>query len=366
MIPRLLSIALCAATMTSTIAAQASTLKFDTVDIDIGSIFQHETRVVEFPFVVEGEMPVRFYRDKTAEGGDFHTSCGCTAAYLRPDWLAVDGDLSTVENQRWDLALPMPAGARGTIIATFSGKGYSHAKESTIAIRGNMTNSPTILTVRANVLSIFEVRPAIVSFGVIEIGKLRAGLVTAESTVRCDDSFDISDWFLLPYGMTVEELGEPIVDDSGAMTRRLRFTLGKDTPLAAFNRQAEAHTSIDVNLAVVFTAQIVSPVVFNPVGRLSLGFPRAGEAISRTVSVDLQVADATLPMPSAILDGTIAAQMEVEVVAREAGKSYDVIVRTRKDSAPGKYQGKLRIEFPVGSGFAGHEMPVTIRIRKKG
>lgn len=365
MIPRLVSITLLSIAATTSVSAQASTLKFDSVEHDIGSIFQHETRVVEFPFVVDGESPVRFFRDNASLGVDFHTSCGCTDAYLRPDWLAVDGDLSTVADQRWDFALPMPAGARGTVIASFKGKGYSHTKESTIAIRGTMANTPLILTVRATVLSIFEVRPAIVAFGVVEVGRVRAGLVTTETSVRCDESFEVSDWYLLPNGMTVEELGEPSVDDSGGMTRRFRFTLGKDVPLGAWNRQASARTSIDVDLDVVFMAEIQSPVVFNPAGRLSLGFPRAGEIVARTVSIDLKVADATLPMPTAVLEGTIAAQMEVEVVAREVGKSYDVIVRTRKDGAPGKYQGKLRIEFPEGSGFAGHETPVTIRIRKK-
>lgn len=344
-------------------AAQRSALKFEVVERDIGTVFQHDKRQVEFPFTVEGATPVRFFPESKLV--DFHTSCGCTDAYLRPDWLAEDGDLSRLGEQRWDLSEPIPAGARGTIVASFQGKRYSNTKESTIAVRGTMSNTPVILTVRAQVEPVFRMRPAELALGKVPVGDVRAGKVSAETVVRCHEAFEILEWTLLPDGLRVEEVGEPEVDvESGAMSRRLRFTLSSALEPGPWNRGALATTSLDVDIDVLFSAEILAPVQFDPTTRLHFGFPRAGEVVSRTVAVDLQVEGATLPAPTAVLDGDVAAQMEIEVVAREAGKAYDVLVRTREDAAPGRYTGTLRVSFPEGSGFGGHALPVTITIRK--
>lgn len=345
--------------------AQRSTLEFSVVERDLGTIFQHQERQVEFPFTVKGESAVRFFAE--SKEIDFHTSCGCTNAYLRPDWLAEDGDLSTVEGQRWNLAKPIPAGAQGTVVATFKGERYSNTKESTIALRGTMANTPLILTVRAEVIPVFRLRPAQILLGQITQRDLRAGKIHGETVVHCHESFEILEWKQLPDGMTVEEVGEPTLDpESGAMSRSLRFTLGGGLKAGPWNKMALASTSMEIDLEVLFSAEVLSPVRFDPVNRLHFGFPRAGEVVQRTVSVDLQLEGETLPLPSATLEGTAAAQMEVEVVAREDGKAYDVHVRTREDAAPGRYTGTLRIAFPEGSDYAGHELPVSINIRKKG
>jgi hypothetical protein len=347
---------------TSAATAQAGRLVFEEEVKAIGTVYQHHEREVEFPFVVEGS-DVRL--DRYSAELDFHTSCGCTDAWVRADWLA-DEEGAGGEAPRWDIREPLPEGVRGTVVATFRGETWSRDKKSTILVRGNMEGGSVVLTIEAFVKRVFDVEPVLLDFGEILVAGLRAQDPSLEVAVTGKEAFAFEGWVGLPAGLTVEELGEPLLLKDGRMTRRLRFTLGGGTTPGSLTATASVETSLGLLLEIPVSARILPAVSFDPSRNLHFGFPRQGEVIERTVTVELQVDGARLPVPVVELGGALAGHMEVEVVARQAGRLYDVLVRNREDMPAGRFKGTLHIGFPADSGFAGHQMPVSITVRKQG
>ena len=344
-------------------AQEPGRLVFETKVRDLGTVYQHLERPVEFPFVGAGDTAVRLSRYSREE--EFHTSCGCTDAYVRADWLASEDDPKSEEELRWDLSKPIPAGSHGTVVATFRGESWSRSKKSTIMVRGSMADSPVILTIEAFVLRVFDTRPALVDFGdVLEAG-LRGSDPTVDLVVTGKEAFEIVRWAELPEGVAVAETAEPVLLDDGRMERSLRFTLTGGAQAGSLTTSARAETSLGFDFELPISAQVLSAVSVLPLRNLHFGFPTEGETVTRTVTIDLQVADAVLPMPVARLSGDVAGHMSVEVVAREAGRAYDVVVRSLEGMPAGRYKGTLSIDFPEGSGFSGHQMPVSITVRKQ-
>jgi len=358
----ILRTALAVLLVTSAAPAQAGRLAFEDTVQTIGTVYQHHEREVEFPFVVEGG-DVRLERYSAQQ--DFHTSCGCTDAWVRADWLA-DAEGASGEAPRWDIKKPLPEGVRGTVVATFRGETWSREKKSTILLRGNMDGGNVVLTIEAYVERVFEIEPVLLDFGEVLAAGLRAQDPSLEIAVTGKEAFEFENWVGLPAGLAVEELGEPRLLEDGRMTRRLRFTLGGGTNPGSLTATASVETSLGLLLELPVSARILPAVSFDPSRNLHFGFPRQGEVIERTVTVELQVAGARLPVPAVELDGVLAGHMDVEVVAREAGRLYDVVVRSREDMPAGRYKGTLHIGFPADSGFAGHQMPVSITVRKQG
>ncbi|MDP7063027.1 MAG: DUF1573 domain-containing protein, partial [Planctomycetota bacterium] len=104
-----------------------SDMRMQKLEINLGTVFQRISYDLEFPFDVNGPDPI------TIE--EIDTSCGCTSARIRPDW-APD-----FEGEFWPLEKPIPAGAKGAVVAIFDGSLYKEEKASTITIHGNFLSN---------------------------------------------------------------------------------------------------------------------------------------------------------------------------------------------------------------------------------
>ena len=337
-----------------------SRLVFETLERDLGVVFQDEDVPVEFPFRVDGPDPVVLLGHGSSD--NLPVSCGCTDAHVRPDWLGEAYDV-TIHGEAWDLDQPIPAGASGTVVATFHGNRYERIKKSTVTVRGNMQGGPYLLEVIADVKPVFQSRPTQIMFGKVLAGALRDKDPQVEVQVTAKQAFEVQRWKSLPLGVSVEEIGEPEALSDGRSLQTFRFTLGQEAKVGMLNAAALAETDIGSDYEIVMSAQVVGPVRFRPENRLMFGFWDAGAAQTRTVKVDLQVAGGSLPVPHVTLAGSIAAQLDVEVVTLREGASYEVRVTAGADTPPGSYDGTLTLDFG-DSDFPSQQLTVKAMVRE--
>jgi hypothetical protein len=342
------------------IGTSRSRLVFETVERDLGMVYQDEDVPVEFPFRVDGPDPVILVGQGL--GDHLPVSCGCTDAHVRPDWLGDAYDV-TIHGERWDLERPIPAGAEGTVVATFHGNRYERTKRSTVTVRGNMQGGPYLLEVIAHVKPVFESRPTQIMFGRALAGSLRASDPSVLVEVRAKDAFEVARWKNLPLGVAVEQVGEPQLEADGRTLQSFRFTLGPEAKVGMLNAAAIAETSLGADYEIVMSGQVVGPVRFRPENRLMFGFWDAGSAQTRTVKVDLQVTGGELPEPKVTLEGSLAEHCTVEIVEVRASESFEIRVTAGSDTPPGNYDGVLKMDFGDGA-FPSHQLTMRAVVRE--
>lgn len=339
-----------------------SKLVLETDDLDLGVIFQQHDVPVEVKFKVEGPDPVRIVGQGSSDG--LPVSCGCTSAYIRADWAAPSGETPDQEN-RWDLSQEIPAGAEGTVIATFHGNRYSRVKSAEITLRGNMANGPLIIGIKADVKPVYQTKPAQVMFGKVLAGALRESDPQTEVVVVAMRDFEVLRWKHLPAGVTAEVIGEAEALKDGRVQKRFRFTLGKSAPVGQMNGSALAETSLGFDFEVLLSGQVLGPVKYRPENRLMFGFWDQGEAKTRTVRIELQLPKGTMPEPIVSFEGGIADYLSASFVPAPGARTLDIKVTSSAEMPVGSYNGVMKIVYPEDSKLPPHQLTVKAIVREK-
>lgn len=336
---------------------QASRLVFEKVDIDLGEIYQFQNIPFEFPFQVEGGEPVIISR--------VESSCGCTDAAIRADWeVAAGADPKTAK--LYVYGREIPAGARGTVIGTFTPERRTGVKATHIQLFGNFANQPAKLDLHTVIRPLFDVKPSQVKFGDVLSGAT-TGAAPQEVRVVCRGPFDVVQWKRLPVGIKVEPVGAP--EATGYKTevaRRFLVTLAGDAPEGVMSTSCIAETSIKSDLEILVLANVIGPVNYTPPARLAFGMVPTGEERTRTIDIESSLASVVLPAPTVELAGEVQLVMQVSVETIEAGRFHRVRLTLPARSDAMILSGMLRLTYPDGSGIQTREFPITGRVVKSG
>jgi len=327
-----------------------SDLKFDALEINLGGVFQHHTYPLEFPFVVEGPDPVTLF--------ELDTSCGCTLAYVRPDW-----DLE-VEGEQWPLNKPIPAGARGAIAATFDAGRYKDDKASTITVRGDFLSRRITLSVKTFITPVFEMNPRIVQFGEVLSGTLRKENPSQVVKVTAMDAFKVSRWKRTPPGVLIEQMEglEKLAD--GRVVQSFKVIAGSDMTEGRMSSSFIGETDLGVELEFMVNADVLGAVKYAPSSRVAFGIFDYGSAKRRTIKIEATRGAIKLPIPTLEVVGDAAKVMHAELEIMTIDQHYSVKLSIGKDAPAGSYNGVLRLTYPEGSGLAQKEIRLNARIRQ--
>lgn len=326
-----------------------SDLKFDNLEVDLGSVYQHHTYPLEFFFVVDGPDPVLLT--------ELDTSCGCTEAYTRADW-----DLE-VEGKAWPLNKPIPAGSRGAIAATFDAGRYKDDKASTITVRGNFLSRRITLNVQTHIIPVFEMDPPIVQFGSILSGTLREGDPERIVRVTAMEDFKITRWKRTPPGVLIEQLEDIEYTDDGRVVRLFRVVAGADMTEGRMSSSFIGETSLGIELEFMVNAEVLGAVKYAPSSRVAFGIFDQGKAKRRTIKIEATRGAIKLPVPTLEILGDAGKVMQAELVTETVDQHYSVKLLIGEDAPAGSYNGVLRITYPEGSELAKKEIMLNARIR---
>jgi hypothetical protein len=326
-----------------------SDMQMEKYEIDLGTVYQRLSYDLEFPFVVNGP-------DSITLSAEPDTSCGCTVAYIRPDW---DPDF---EGDRWPIGEPIPAGARGTVIAVFDGSLYQEEKASTITIRGNFLSNKVTLGVKAFIEPIFKSSPAQVNFKDLQLLELSKEEAFKDVTVTAMKSFEVLRWVKATPGIRVEEIGEPETMEDGRMVRRFRISATAELPEGRLASSLIAETDLGENLEFRVAAVALGPVRYAP-QNMRLNFGIFDQGSSRTRALKLESTGLALPHPQFEVVGAASSVMTAALEVKEEGLHYAIKVTIGKDTPPGRYDGLLRVTYPEGSGIPSKEIVLSALVR---
>jgi hypothetical protein len=334
---------------------RASRMEFDTLRVELGEIYQFDVIPFEYPFHVAGDEPIVVTV--------LDPNCGCADIRIRAEW---DEGVELVDGEkRYVLGRPIPAGARGAVIGTFSAERRFGDKLTTIHVRGNFDGTPLKLELNTNIRRVFDVKPEQVRFGDVLAGTPGAAK-PVELRVVASAPFQIKSWRRMPVGLAIAPIGGQ--EGTGfreEVAQSFRVTLGADAPEGVYSTSAIAETSLGKDLEIMVQANIVGPVRCTPVQRLSFGIWDQGEERVRTIDVESSVENVRLPTPSVVLEGEAARTMNAAVEVLEEGRFFRVKVTVPADAAVGSYPGVLRLVFPADSGFHDKEFVLSARVREK-
>lgn len=326
-----------------------SDMQMEKYEIDLGTVYQRLSYDLEFPFVVNGPDPIVITEE-------LDTSCGCTIAYIRPDW---DSDF---EGDRWPIGKEIPAGARGTVVAVFDGSLYKEEKASTITVRGNFLSNKVTLGVKAFIEPIFKSSPAQVNFKELQLLELRKEEAFQDVTVTAMKPFEVLRWVKVTPGIRVEELGEAEVLKDGRMVRHFRVSATAYLPEGRLASALIAETDLGENLEFRVAAVALGPVRYAPqTMRLSFGIFDQGPSRSRVLKLYSTGLD--LPQPRFEIVGAADTVMTAELDVKEEGQRYVLKVTIGEGTPAGRYDGLLRVSYPEGSGIPPREVVLSALIR---
>lgn len=326
-----------------------SDMQMDKYEIDLGTVYQRLSYDLEFPFVVNGPDPIVITEK-------LDTSCGCTVAYIRPDW---DPDF---EGDHWPIGKEIPAGARGTVVAVFDGSLYQEEKASTITVRGNFLSNKVTLGVKAFIEPIFKSSPAQVNFKELQLIELSKQEASRDIRVTAMKPFEVLRWVKVTPGIRVEEIGEPEIIEEGRMVRNFRVSATAELPEGRLTSTLIAETDLGENLEFRVAAVALGPVRYAPqTMRLSFGIFDQGPSRSRALK--LYSTGLTLPQPSFEVVGAAATVMSAELQVNEEGKQYVIKVTIAEGTPAGRYDGLLRVSYPEGSDIPTKEVVLSALIR---
>jgi len=326
--------------------SSTSNIVFETKSVDLGKTYQKHKYPLSFPFVIEGGDPVVITT--------LDPSCGCTEAKIK-----INGEI-------WPLGREIPPGTKGEISAVFDGASYRRTKASTIKIRGTASNLPDSLKLETFVLPVFELKPNPILFGDVMYGDLRDNDPEITVEVIGMEPFEVTRWKTVPEGITIQEKGEPTLDEEGKrQTRHFTFRLERNAPAGRMFKSAIAETTLDIPLQITMRATITGPIQYLPEQRLSFGLVNEGETPQRLVTIKANTEQVNVPSPIINIDGKAAKVMTHTLVEKEAGRSYVVRVKLNEDVAFGRYPGSMTVSYPEGSGIESHTFPLSATVRKR-
>jgi len=327
-----------------------STLKFEDLEHDLGTVYQFQKYDVEFPFVVDGPDPVVIT--------ETDTSCGCTGVDIYPRWEGANQD------KPWPMNQPMPAGAHALVVAHFDGQRAVKDKSSTVTIRGNMPEGKIILGLKAFVLPVYEISPSQARFGEMLIGSLREEDPTVVVQVKAMKDFEVLRWKRVPRGVLIKEEGERTTEsDTGRILASFRLTATKDLPEGALSSSVIAETSLGVDLEIQAVGVVLGAVNYSPNQRVAFGIFDEGTRKVRSVKIESTLGKVKLPKPTVTLSGDAANAVQAEVKPGVNPDSWEVKLRIGNDVAAGSYNGVLRISYPEDAHLDAKEIVVNARIR---
>ena len=327
-----------------------SDLKFERIDSDIGEVYQQHTYDLDFPFEVDGDDAIVI--------SAIDTSCGCTDAFIYPAW-----DTDTYGDV-WPLNQPIPAGAKGSVRATFDGSRYKRDKSSTITLRGNFLERKATLGVKAFVKPVFDVQPQNINFGEIITSALIEKSPEKMITITAMKGYEIERWVRVPTGVEVNAVGEVTELEGGAVSQQYRVAINANIASGPMASSVDAETSLGVNLTFTVAARVLGPVRYAPAQRVAFGIFDAGQRKHRTVKLESTRGAPDMPTPTAeIVGGAKDAIVIEEIRPTEAGYQIKMIIA--ETVPPGNYNGLLKISYPDNPDYEQHEMRVNARIRKK-
>ena len=327
-----------------------SDLKFERIDSDLGEVYQQHTYDLDFPFEVDGDDAIVI--------SAIDTSCGCTGAFIYPAW-----DTETYGDV-WPLNQPIPAGAKGSVRATFDGSRYKRDKSSTITLRGNFLERKATLGVKAFVKPVFDVQPQNINFGEIITSALIEKSPEKMITITAMKGYEIERWVRVPTGVEVNPVGEVTELEGGAVSQQYRVAINSNIASGPMASSVDAETSLGVNLTFTVAARILGPVRYAPAQRVAFGIFDEGQRKHRTVKLESTRGAPDMPTPTAeIVGGAKDAIVIEKIEPTEAGYQIKMIIA--ETVPPGNYNGLLKISYPGNPDYEQHEMRVNARIRKK-
>lgn len=325
-----------------------SDMRMQKLEINLGTVFQRMSYDLEFPFDVNGPDPIIIE--------EIGTSCGCTSARIRPDW---DPDF---EGEFWPLEQPIPAGAKGAVVAIFDGSLYKEEKASTITIHGNFLSNKVTLGVEAFIEPVFHVEPAGVNFRELQLTDLAKAPVVKQVKVTAMKPFQITRWSRVSPGFLVKEVGEAQILEEGRMSRTYEVIATSDLEEGRLNTSIIAETDLDERLEWVVSAHVVGPVKYSPVTtQIAFGVVNAGKAVKRKLTVEST--GPVIPEPTFEIVGNIAKVLEAHLETGVEGKKYVIRMAINKDGAAGRYDGLLRVSFPASANIPTREAILKALIR---
>lgn len=311
-----------------------SRIDFELTHIDLGQLYQQETRDLAYPFQLAGPDAIILLEPEV--------SCGCTAATLE------------VAGQPWEWGKPIPADSAGRVLAIFDSKRYSATKTSSIRIIGNAINLPVQLTINAFILPLFKVTPGMARFDNLLSRELRRNdRPTRKLEITGAKPFEILAWADLPEWLQIEEIGEPRpADDGVGQVRTLEVAINPDVPLGKHSTMAEAETSLGKALAVQVYAEVYGPVRYLPEGALRFGLVERGKE-NQLRTVRIQASQDRLPIPAPFFEYQGPEGVyELTLDEVKPGLRYDLNVRLLPSAPEGRHDGKITLTWPEAEGFA--------------
>ena len=327
-----------------------SDLKFEYLAFDLGKVYQHHDYDLEFPFTVEGPDPVVIT--------ELDSTCGCTSVKIRPDW---DPDF---EGEYWPLNRPIPAGAKGAVVAKFESGRYKDDKPTSVTVRGNFLSRKIVLSVTAFVQPVFALDMVVLQFGEVLSGALRDADPKQTIKVVAMKEFEVVRWKRVPPGVLVSRQEGSKVMEDGRVETYFDIIAGPDMPIGRMSSSVIAETSIGVDLEFLVNADVVGAVKYAPATRVAFGIFDQGKARKRTVKVQSTRTGLKLPVPQFEVAGDAAKVVQAELVTVEDQQHYEIKLTIGAEAPAGSYNGVLRISYPEGSGLAEKEVVLNARIRQ--
>ncbi|RMH02770.1 MAG: DUF1573 domain-containing protein, partial [Planctomycetota bacterium] len=315
-----------------------SRIDFEVTHIDLGQMYQEETRDLEFPFQCNGPDPITLFEPEV--------SCGCTAPSLE------------VEGEPWEFGKPIPPGAAGRVLAVFDSKKFQLDKASSIRILGNAVNLPVQLTLKAFILPLFQVSPRMARFDNLLSRELRRNdRPTRYLEVTGAKEFEILRWIDLPEWLEIREVEEPRpAPDGVGQIRKLEVALNPDVPVGRHSTMAMAETSLGKDLAIQVYAEVFGPVRYFPEAFPRFGLVQPGKTeVVRAVSIRATQDRLPIPAPRIEYQGDENV-FEITLDEKKPGLRYDLIVGVLPEASPGRHDGKILLTWPEDS-----ELPLEPR-----
>ncbi len=324
-----------------------SALVPEILDLDLGSMFQHQTTELRFPFEVQGDDSVKVT--------NLLASCGCTDVYLE------------VGGESWDLAKPIPGGAQGAVVGTFNSRDYVDRKTSSITLEGNATNFPLRMSLHAMVQPVFSVLPRQAKFAGILSGKLRRNPNPSRKLqVTGFQPFEILRWVDLPDWVRIEDLGETVANPDGGETHTLEILLDPETPEGRYSTIAIGETSLGHQVTFQVYAELYGKVRYFPNRLVGFNLVEQGKDPRRMMRIAASVDWLEVPSPKVSFEPTTEhGDLSFDVIfdEREAGKRWEIIVQLTPEAPLGRQAGNVLVSWPEESGIQSRTFPISALVR---
>jgi len=312
-------------------------IKFDKLVYDFGrtSMVQSVTGTFTFSNTGDGVLEVQ----------KPNTSCGCTVASVKPDKLE--------------------KGQKGELVFTLNVAGLSQGKlEKTITVPSNDNQMPTVtLTVKAELFSIYEVAPSLLSFRDLRIGSTMKFTVIVKRT----DGQPLNITTAQTSSDAVRVRVEPMVEYANTAARVLLEVTAQGQPgrlaenVALIGGDGKQIAVVPISGRLVGDVAVAPELVFwgiNDPENWPGAFPEL--MTKRPVRVTLTATGQTLEIKN---PKTTLSDIELTVVPVEQGKVYEVVARLT--AAPKTAaQGTITFETNIPSQPL-ITVPVTINVLRR-